>query len=522
MMMATPMSLPTCSWTLDAVDERGIRRLAEILALKIRVGDAVTLSGDLGAGKTTFARAMIRAVLGEPAAEVPSPTFSLVQLYDSDRITIAHADLYRVSGAGEAAELGLEEALGRGAVLVEWPERAPGLFRAGSIELTFSETDAPDARRVEMIARGDAAGRLSRAAAIWHFLTELPEWRDAHLAYLQGDASVRAYARVSGGPVPALLMDWPEQPDGPPVRDGKPYSRIAHLAEGTIAFDAVAGLLLEAGARAPAILARDHKHGLLLIEDLGDRVFGSEILDGASLEPLWRAATLELVRLRRLDGQRIAEWNARPDCPWTIRPYDAGALAIEAELFVDWYWPLVMGTEAPASVRSRFVAAWAPVFARILSGSQGLVLRDYHSPNLIWLPHESGRVGLIDFQDALLGHPAYDLVSLLQDARLDVPGDIEARLLEVYLSAAGSSESQFDRSEFLAAYAALGAQRCTKILGIFARLWKRDGKPQYLRHVPRLWRYLERDLAHPGLKDVKSWYDAHVPVELRRQEPRAA
>jgi aminoglycoside/choline kinase family phosphotransferase len=153
-----------------------------------------------------------------------------------------------------------------------------------------------------------------------------------------------------------------------------------------------------------------------------------------------------------------------------------------------------------------------------------LALRDFHSPNLLYSPERNGasynQVGLIDFQDALLGHPAFDLVSLLQDARLDVAPEIEDRLYARYAAAAAAADPEFDDSAFRFAYAALGAQRNTKILGIFARLWKRDGKPHYLRHIPRIWRYLERDLEHPGLAALATWYDAHFPPAARSLPPQ--
>jgi aminoglycoside/choline kinase family phosphotransferase len=174
------------------------------------------------------------------------------------------------------------------------------------------------------------------------------------------------------------------------------------------------------------------------------------------------------------------------------------------------------GQATPESARQAFLAAWQPVFDDLAALPRSLVLRDYHSPNLLVLEDRTGaaRVGIIDFQDALIAHPAYDLVSLLQDARLDVPEVIESELLAYYLDQAAVAPG-FDRASFERAYRALGAQRNTKILGIFARLAKRDGKPRYLAHIPRIWRYLERDLAHPALAELRAWYDQHVPADLR-------
>jgi len=140
-------------------------------------------------------------------------------------------------------------------------------------------------------------------------------------------------------------------------------------------------------------------------------------------------------------------------------------------------------------------------------------LRDYHSPNLIWLPERFGvaRVGLLDYQDAVMGAPAYDLMSLLQDARRDVPENVETELYAYYWQQLEHNDIAYDREDFDIAYAILGAQRCTKILGIFARLADRDNKPAYLAHIPRVRAYLERNLQHPYLKDLKHWFDCHLP-----------
>jgi aminoglycoside/choline kinase family phosphotransferase len=196
-------------------------------------------------------------------------------------------------------------------------------------------------------------------------------------------------------------------------------------------------------------------------------------------------------------------------------------LAVEVELLPDWYWPAARGTPIPDEARAAFVSAWDEAFAHLDAGPKGWVLRDYHSPNLVWLPDREGfrRAGMLDFQDALAGSLAYDLVSLLQDARLDVPAELEADLLAYYVRMRSAVTPGFDRDAFLFAYAALGAQRNTKILGIFARLAKRDGKRAYLRHIPRIWRYLERGLAHPGLSALARWFDAHFPAAIRHQPP---
>jgi tRNA threonylcarbamoyl adenosine modification protein YjeE len=504
------------TWTLDAVDERRLTLLAEVLALALKPGDLVTLSGDLGAGKSTFARALIRAALDDALAEVPSPTFSLIQTYATSRFEIAHLDLYRLASADELSELGLDEALTRGPAIVEWPEQAATSLPPATLKIAFRETPDPNLRTLDVAADDRFAERMVRCLDILAFLQpHLTDDPAAHVAYLQGDASARRYARITTSAGSRVLMDSPRRPDGPPVRHGLPYSRIAHLAEDVRPFVAIADALRAAGLSTPTILAADLARGLLLIEDFGDRVFGTELAAGASQRELWKAATEALVELRSL---RTEAAFPLPDGT-SYRPpnYDADALAIETELLVDWLWPLVKGSPAPAEVRREFADIWSGLIATVLAEPPALVLRDYHSPNLMWLPEREGtrRVGLLDFQDAVIGSAAYDLVSLLQDARLDVPAEIERELFALYVARVRAREPGFEAAAFTAAYAILGVQRNTKILGIFARLAMRDGKPRYLGHLPRIWGYLGRGLEHDALAPLAAWYRRHWPAEDR-------
>jgi hypothetical protein len=490
---------------IPGLSETALGRLAEDLAFAARHGDLITLCGNLGAGKTTLARALIGALANGAREEIPSPTFTLVQTYATARMPVAHFDLYRLSLPSELDELGLDLALQQGLALVEWPERAGGILPHDRLELLL-EDDGDDAmRRITLTGHGDWERRLSRLLAMRDLMVDAGvENEDCALHYLQGDASVRRYGRLVCPQRSVILMDWARQPDGPAIRNGLPYSRIAHLAEGVRPFVAVAAALRTAGLGTPEIYAQDLDSGFLLLEDLGNRVFASEVETGAAdQEELWRAATDALISLRASSP------------PESLPAYDHGALGIEVELIIDWYWPALYGTPAPEEARSSFLSAWTAVFDRLSLLPRGWVLRDYHSPNLLWLPERAGlaRVGVIDFQDAMHGVPAYDLVSLLQDARVDVPPELEARLFDHYCAGVLRAERGFDRDAFAFAYAALGAQRNTKILGIFARLAKRDGKPQYLRHIPRLWRYLERDLGHPELGALKDWYDRYMPAK---------
>ncbi len=299
-------------------------------------------------------------------------------------------------------------------------------------------------------------------------------WGGAQILPVAGDASFRRYFRAVLGDRHAILMDAP-----PPHEDPRPFIAIAQW-------------LVDHGLAAPEILASDLDQGLVLIEDFGD-VRLRETVDAAPHDELslYAPAIDLLVRLR-----------AEPAGP--VPPYDRAVLKREAALFVEWYCPAV-GIEPDLS---GWDAAWEAVFDHAITETPVTVLRDYHAENLMLVgPKRS--LGLLDFQDALAGHPAYDLVSLLQDARRTVDPSVEAAMLDRYRAAADAGEA------FMNAYHVLGAQRNAKILGIFTRLWQRDGKPHYATMCPRVWTYLERDLAQPVMAPVAAWFAANVPPALR-------
>jgi N-acetylmuramate 1-kinase len=300
-------------------------------------------------------------------------------------------------------------------------------------------------------------------------------WEGAEIRPLAGDASFRRYFRVVHHDRSAVLMDAP-----PPHEDPRPFIAIARW-------------LTERGFAAPEILAEDLGQGLILIQDFGDARL-RETVDAApeSELRLYEAAVDLLIRL----GTHEAA---------DIRAYDLAEYQREAALLPEWYTPaLGLDADMPG-----YVAAWDQVLAPVLAGHTPVtVLRDYHAENIM-LIEGSENLGLLDFQDALAGHPAYDLVSLLQDARRDVAPDLETAMLDRYKRITGAGDA------FDVAYHVLGAQRNAKIVGIFTRLWKRDAKPRYPGLLPRVWSYLERDLKHPALKPVADWFDANVPVAMR-------
>jgi tRNA threonylcarbamoyl adenosine modification protein YjeE len=503
---------PASVWSYDLPDLAATHRLARLLSEELAPGDLVGLSGELGAGKTELARALVRRLTGDSGLEVPSPTFTLLQVYESAAGPVVHADFYRISGAGELVELGWDDLTERAITLVEWPERASDALAPDRLDIRLDLDARSGARRAVIAGSGSFVPRLMRLKA-FHELVHRTGWDGATRVPVQGDASTRAYERlIRPDGKTAILMISPTRPDGPPVRRGKPYSAIAKLAESVHAFVAVDRGLRAVGISAPRILGEELEAGLLLLEDLGNEPVVDQ--NGPIPERYLEAARL-LVHLHGSPLPQVLPVTEGRD--HALPPYDLEALLIEAELLTEWYVPHLIGHQLAGSVRAEFVNLWSDVLVEIVSGPTTWSLRDYHSPNLFWLADRDGigRVGVIDFQDTALGHPAYDVVSLLQDARVTVPADLELKLVSAYVQERRRSHPDFDVGDFARAYAILGAQRATKILGIFARLDRRDGKPQYLRHLPRIEEYLLRDLAHPGLSRIKVWYENHLPHLFR-------
>jgi tRNA threonylcarbamoyl adenosine modification protein YjeE len=497
------------SFTVTLPDLQALADFVTDIAGALEPGDLVTLSGDLGAGKTTFARALIRFLAGDETVEVPSPTFTFMQTYVLPRFSLVHADLYRVTGTADLAELGFDDLPDRAVVLLEWPDRAAGFLPPDRFDISFALAPelGDEGRTVRFTGYGAFAARAERIPLIRNFLEE-SGYATATRQRMQGDASTRIFERLILDGQTTIFMNAPPKPDGPPVRDGKPYSAIAHLAEDTIPYVAMAQGLRERNLSAPDILHADPSRGLLIMEDLGeDLVVAGD--PPAPIETRYEAAVDLLISLHR---RKLPEnLPVAPHLNYRLPRYDTDAFLIEAELLLDWY--LAESKPPTKETRQSFAALWRDALVPVFEAPTTWVLRDFHSPNLMWLAdrEDVARVGVLDFQDALIGPPAYDVASLLQDARVDVPEHMEVALLSRYVRARRNDTINFDAAAFTQLYSTLAAQRATKILGIFARLNRRDGKPQYLRHMPRIWNYLQRSLSHPALAPLKGWYDANVP-----------
>ena len=498
------------TFSLALANEAATANLMADLALLIGAGDVITLSGDLGAGKTTAARALIRYLADDPAIEVPSPTFTLAQSYDLAPLPLIHADLYRINDPIELEEIGLSP-LPEGVVaLIEWPERAPAALPPDRIEIAFSHRPAlgSTARAAEITGYGKAAPQVARLRALRQFL-DGAGFVDAKRQRMAGDASTRSYARLFRDESAVILMNSPRRPDGPAIYDGKSYSAAVHLAEDVKPFVAIANGLRERGLSAPAILHADLDGGFLITEDFGRETF----IEGEPPQPIAERFEAAVDMLAAMHWKKLPDvLPLAPQMTYPIPTFDIGAMLVEIGLMLEWYLPDRDAAPSGAA-RDEFVGQWRDLLGKTATVSKTWMLRDFHSPNLIWLPDRSGilRVGLIDFQDAVLGPAAYDLVSLLLDARIDVPEQIELTLLTRYIKARHATDNTFDPAGFAESYAIMSAQRNTRLLGTFARLNRRDGKPQYLRHQPRIWTYLTRSLAHPALAGIRGWYETHVP-----------
>jgi len=336
---------------------------------------------------------------------------------------------------------------------------------------------------------------------------------------LTGDASTRRYERLHLPSSTLIFMDQPPAlesapcpPDATPAeRAAAGYNALARLAAGRVdAFVATAGWLRSQGLSAPQIIAADAARGLAVLEDLGDDLYARLIAEGQDEAPLYDDAITTLARMHEAEPPAVLAYDG---ASWPLLSYDDVALHTADGLFIEWLPKLkpelAFGPQAVAD----WEAIWAPVRRRGEARASVFCHRDYHAENLIWLPERQGpaRVGLLDFQDALKAHPAWDMSMLLHDARRDVSLEIEARALARYFAL----KPEVDQAQFLADYHALGALNVVRILGIFARLVTRDAKPRYAAFMPRLWGYLDRCLADPRMGALKAWMDACVPTGSR-------
>jgi hypothetical protein len=360
-----------------------------------------------------------------------------------------------------------------------------------------------------------------RGEAVRAFLSRAG-WEGASLKALPGDASTRRYYRARRNGTTAMLMDQPQNTESPPCppaatpeeRQALGYNATARLAGADCArFVAAARFLRARGLGAPEVYADDPGQGLVLLEDLGDDLYADVLGRTGDEETLYGTAVDAIARLHA----EPAPHRLSPEAPF--HEYDLAACLAETDLMTQWFVPLALGRRSRNDEVAEHRALWREVLEDVCADAPVFVHRDYHAQNLFWLPRREGaaRVGMIDFQDALAGNRTYDIVSLLEDARRDVAPEMAQAMKARYLAAMKSQGQDINSDLWSAEAAVTAAQRNAKIAGIFARLASRDRKPRYLCHLPRVWNYLETDLAHPALAKLRAWYDRTVPREQRRQ-----
>jgi aminoglycoside/choline kinase family phosphotransferase len=327
---------------------------------------------------------------------------------------------------------------------------------------------------------------MTRGARIASFLASAG-YSAATAEPLAQDASFRSYRRLRAD-TPAILMD------APPPEDVRPFLRIAAHLRGL-------------GLSVPSIIAADETDGLVLEEDLGDDLL-SVLLDR-------RRVPAEVLLDATVDALVVMQ---RAATPAGLPSWDATAMAQAAmgTLF-DWWWPARFGAPAPDDARYDVARALDATLAPIAAGRSGFVHRDFFAGNLLWLPNRSGpaRIGILDFQSAAIGHPVYDLVSLVQDARRDIQPALQNRAIHRYLAA----RPELEPTEFHAAFAACAAQRHLRVACQWVRLAQRDGRPQYLAHGPRTWRLLNEALRQPAAAPLAAALNRWLPADQRGNPP---
>ena len=485
---------------INTHSEEETTQLGKDIAMVLAKGDLLCLSGNLGSGKSVLARGAIRQLANDDNVEVPSPTYTLCQSYETS-LPVSHFDLYRVSGLDALEELGWEDALDIGCAIIEWPEQCFDELPKEAILLTISQQDETS-RIFEISGNPNFIARIKRSLLIRQFLNSTL-YKNANRSPLMGDASARSYELIKDSNKELLLMNAPALPDGPPMKNGKPYSKIAHLAEDITAFVAIDELIRAKGFCAPELKAQDLEEGLLLIEHFGD----GGIIDDKRIPIAERymVAIEFLAAFHECQFDTHVKLNSGES--YEIPPYDEQAILIEVDLLLEWYVPSQSGVKISADDAKQFEDIWRSYAQLVQAHEQSLVMRDYHSPNILWRENQAGtnRIGVIDFQDAVIGPASYDVASLAQDARVDVSRELEVQLINHYIECRKLKNPSFDEEAFRTSYAIMASQRATKILGIFIRLNERDGKPAYLKHLPRMQEYIRRNLKHPALSAYKNW-----------------
>lgn len=475
--------------TFNINEIENTENLAKVISQYSNKHDVILLEGDLGAGKTTFSKFFINH-FSEIKHNVTSPTFNIVQTYKSNKCNIWHFDLYRLKNSLEIIEIGLEEALDEGLTIIEWFEIANDYLPEDYLEIKIDNSN--DKRIATLFANGSWVKRLEkiqnkyqedREKIIADFL-HFNNLGNARVEKLKADASFRTYRRIYDSKKTLILMN------APPA-----YEDISK-------FILVDEYLRKQNLNAPEILGYNIKNGLMLLQDFGNNLFTTILNECSKQELCVKEKELYIKAVNVLDGlKKISDIGSK------IPKYDDNLLLKEVKLLTDWYLPYKFDSEDHIQKESEYIEIWQELLKKINIFDNVFVHRDFHADNLLYLNDFDGikQIGLLDFQDAVIGSPIYDLISLLEDARRDVLPQTVEECKKIFLK-----NNNFNINDFNMAYNIIAAQRNCKIIGIFIRLSVRDNKQNYLDYLPRVWNHLKNDLNHPDLKPLKDWFDKYV------------
>lgn len=479
-------------------DIKDTKLFTENLCKIIESNDVILLNGKIGSGKTTLARHIINQILQIDISEITSPTFNLYQVYENNNQKINHYDFYRIENDIDLQEIDLEDSLGEGITIIEWADKYQNYLPDSYLEIEILEIDC--FRTYKLRGCGSFKNRINKHNSLVSFLSKFKK-PIIKVEKIQGDASKRIYKRIQTKEESLILMIYDEK---------EKKENPSKLSEQIHDYVSICQYLSDINIRVPKIYAVDYKNQFLIQEDFGDLKY-SEIFLKEDFRKLYEPAIDTLINIAKNECPK----NIKTDqAIYKFEDYDKNIYLSEVNIFIDWYWPYVKGSVCIDDIKLEFLEIWKNLLDKI-SDDKSLVLRDFHSPNLIFQPHGNGigKCGVIDFQDALIGHPLYDLVSLAQDARVSIKLDQEFFLIEYYMKNLNFKNYQFNNHEFMNQYNILGAQRALKILGVFARLSMAYQKHEYLIHIPRILDYINRNIRNESLTSLSSWLTKNFPEE---------
>ena len=467
-----------------------LEKLAKELVPLLNEGGVMTLNGQIGAGKTTLAKLIIQELTQTPLEDIVSPTFNLYHTYNRDNLEIAHYDFYRIESEIELLEIDLNESLTDKICIIEWADKFRDLLPKDRIEIFIT------CKKNERVYRINPLGKfrevVSNRAKIENYLGGL-DINFTELQRLPGDASKRNYYRVMSPDNTMILMDATQESN---------IKSKTGLSNGIDDFIKIQKYLDSIDVRVPKLIVRNRIDNILLEEDLGEYSY-ADMLTKENYQKLYNPAIKTLIHISNINHPKNISTDSNPHY---LKEFDLDIYLNEAEIFIDYYWPFIHGKQCNADKKQEFTHVMGEVYSN-LTDDKTLMLRDFHSPNLLFLENEDGfrKCAVIDFQDALFGHPLYDLVSLTNDARTTIDEHQEKYLIDLYKKDFPFNNFQFDSLSFIEQYHILGVQRSIKILGIFARLAILETNQNYLVHMPRVICYIKRIMQSGSIQTLACW-----------------